>query len=244
MCGIFFCCTRNGPQFPSQICLESLCRRGPDNKATVSRLVTLKSALPRSPSSEQEKQSISITFVLTVLSLRGDLIVSQPLQDQQSGFLFCWNGEAWRVGEKTIRGNDAEFVFNHFLQCFRNPSYDDVLQNIVSLVSSITGPFSFVFYDARHHRVFYGRDALGRRSLVVRNSLPGGLVISSICDAADPEHWTEVEADGIYILDLQEALIESQREIAHIPWSIGKPESELPITLVRPFFVPFILLRH
>lgn len=247
MCGILFCCSQDKPLSPSQTCLESLQRRGPDDHCTISKFVAVKAASTEDPAFSQGTQSGFLTFTSTVLSLRGDTIVSQPLENSESGSLLCWNGEAWKIHDSTVDGNDAEIVFNMFLNCTRTTLYDQALQNILNLVAHIVGPYCFVFYDAQHQRVFYGRDALGRRSLTIKKSLQGSLVISSVCDAVDDDSWMEIEADGMYMLDLQEAFKPSlvpPKGIVHIPWVREKRCSDLPFTLVQSPFFPSVLLRH
>jgi asparagine synthetase B (glutamine-hydrolysing) len=82
-------------------------------------------------------------------------------------------------------------------------------------LSSIRGPYAFVFYDAVHRRVYYGRDCLGRRSLLRKTTQDNSLVLSSVCDNASGDTWAEVEADGIYVVDLDNEMSEPQ--ITHIP---------------------------
>lgn len=163
---------------------------------------------------DQREQSYFLTFLSTVLSLRGEGITRQPQEDPDSGSLSCWNGEAWKNGDEIIDGNDSQAVLELFLKAIRPSepgrdhaaySYDQSMQRIIGAIASISGPYAFVFYDAPHQRIFFGRDTLGRRSLAIRNSLPGSISVSSICDSTDIGLWTEIEADGIYMLDLRTA---------------------------------------
>ena len=246
MCGIFFSCNRNKPISPSQTCLECLRQRGPDNHATVSKESVSTSTTSRNLTGQQEAYPLSLTFVSTVLSLRGDSVVSQPLEDLESGSLLCWNGEAWEVQGKTVDGNDAKVLFDLLKVVIRESPHEQALHRIVSIFSDVSGPFAFVFYDAPHHRVFYGRDALGRRSLAIRNTLPESVVISSVCDTMDCEMWSEVEADGIYVLHLQGAFESSAAtsgRIERIPRTHEKPGIGLDFALVCLFSPLSILVR-
>ena len=232
MCGIFFSYSKDKPYHPSKECLGFLQRRGPDSASTVSRSHTVSS---RNSSCHQGKASEHLVFVSTVLSLRGEAVVPQPLEHQFSGSLMCWNGEAWKIGDSTVNGNDAQRIFDLLLECTVRVTYEQALQKILNLLANIAGPFAFVFYDAQHDRVFYGRDALGRRSLVFSNSLPGTFVVCSICDVPGLKQWTEVEADGIYMLDVKKITSPFGHLVAsaHFPWTTRKQSDELTPTLVR-----------
>ena len=74
------------------------------------------------------------------------------------------------------------------------------LQNIVSVLNNFSGPASFVFYDAQNQRIFYGRDSLGRRSLLQKRGSDGSLLISSVREFLDSDSWDEIEAGKIYML--------------------------------------------
>ena len=243
MCGIFFSCSPEQHRPPSDTLLNDLRRRGPDGANSVTPSVAPDISASRNSGSEMQKPAYLLTFLSTVLSLRGNSVVGQPLQDLESGSLLCWNGEAWKVGGQNVQGNDAECVFDLFLGATRRHSdnaddtlitHDHSLQSVAEMLSSITGPYAFVFYDAQHHRVFYGRDALGRRSLLRRQYSATTIVLSSICDSAEPENWIEVEADGIYVYDMNANMDLSHDidRITHIPWVVDDSKSVLYRALV------------
>lgn len=148
---------------------------------------------------EGEAGNIAVSFTSTVLSLRGrDGVTGQPLVDESSGSMLCWNGEAWKMAGRSIRGNDGRRVLDELLAAggSRRDQGDGILINVLR---SIEGPFAFVYLDKPAKRLYYGRDRLGRRSLLVKTGDP--LCFSSVTDGS-PCHWLEVEADGIYSLHL------------------------------------------
>ena len=221
---------------PDEELLDALKKRGPDSMGMRSRTNTVQPIASASTSSE----SRFLTFVSTVLSLRGDSIINQPLEDPKSGSLLCWNGEAWKIDNALVQGNDAKAVFDLLLQasqsCSNCPhdgssSPEQGVQNVIQAIGSIIGPYAFVFYDARRRRVFYGRDALGRRSLVIKRYGAGSLAISSVPDATEADGWDEVEADGVYMLDFE------GNEASHIPWAVDDQALGLPYVLVIPPFI-------
>lgn len=246
MCGIFFSCSQEQHRPPDNALLDGLKRRGPDGAKSISPAVTLETTVSRESGPKIQKRTYFLTFLSTVLSLRGSSVVRQPLTDPESGSLLCWNGEAWKIGNQSIRGNDAECVFDVFLNAIEthSNSTDDKLllpthnvQDILHMLSSITGPYAFVFYDAQNHRIFYGRDVLGRRSLLIKRYSTTSIELSSICDPTRSEDWMEVEADGIYVLDLTAHvdLSNDVDRVTHVPWVVDSSKSNLTRTLRSPF---------
>ena len=238
MCGIFFSLSKGDRLAPDEELFDALRKRGPDGMGMRSRTVPVQPITSASTLAE----SRLLTFVSTVLSLRGDSIINQPLEDPNSGSLLCWNGEAWKIDNALVQGNDAKAVFEILLQasqsCSNCPqdgssSPDKGLQNVIQAIGSITGPYAFVFYDAQCRRVFYGRDALGRRSLVTKRYGAGSLGISSVPDAIQADGWDEVEADGVYMLDFE------GNAASYIPWAVGDRALGLPYPLVKSPFIHF-----
>lgn len=204
MCGIFFSCTNQKVVDPRDSHDADLRRRGPDSFKTIQR-----QTLGKRPDSGHEASScISyLNFTATVLSLRGDLVVEQPLEDAQSGSILCWNGEAWKVNGTTIVGNDAVVIMNllvetvssHSTSSIKEETLEDATtQAVLDVISSISGPFAFLFFDAQSQMIFYGRDSLGRRSLVQNIATDGSFSLSSICKSTGTDGWTEVEAGCLY----------------------------------------------
>jgi asparagine synthetase B (glutamine-hydrolysing) len=72
---------------------------------------------------------------------------------------------------------------------------------VLEVLRGIEGPFAFVYYDAGAGRVFFGRDRLGRRSLLMAPTEGGGLALCSVAGQTE-EGWEEVEADGVYVVTL------------------------------------------
>ncbi|KAL8738199.1 MAG: hypothetical protein Q9181_000970 [Wetmoreana brouardii] len=212
MCGILFSYSGDAGDKPSSDLLDHLSRRGPDQ---------IKSIFVK-PS------RFSLTFVSTVLSLRGQCLVQQPLQDPLSGSLLCWNGEAWRINGHAVEGNDAVAVFDILVKATApdasSPTahYPLVDEAIVKSLHRISGPYAFIFYHASYGKVYYGRDVLGRRSLLRSQGQDGSPMVSSVCCGISSGSWTEVEADGIYVIELPKnpqggpGITEK-----HIPWPEG-----------------------
>lgn len=182
MCGIHAVISA-APPAPIEAGLEQRLRnRGPDHIA--SETIELR---------RNDVSSLFVTLTSTVLSLRGDEITPQPLVDDASGSVLCWNGEAWKIDGESVTGNDGRAVLRRLTQAS---------VSIQEALKSIEGPFSFVFLDKNTSTLYYGRDRLGRRSLLLHATET--LTFSSVAGTTD-SIWAEVEADGFYSMDLAES---------------------------------------
>lgn len=223
-------------------------RRGPDSFKSIQR-----QTLEKRPDPGLDANScISyLNFTATVLSLRGDLVVEQPLEDAKSGSILCWNGEAWKVNGTTIVGNDAvvimtlliETVGSHRASSIKEEALEDsTTQAVLDVISSISGPFAFLFFDAQSQMIFYGRDSLGRRSLVQSIATDGSFSLSSICKSTGTDGWTEVEAGFLYrvVLGDVHSTINNPNTPKQIYHSVqipqGSPRVVTLTKLQRPFF--------
>ncbi|KAJ3497408.1 hypothetical protein NLG97_g1938 [Lecanicillium saksenae] len=200
MCGIYAVISQNAPE-PITGTLESRLRgRGPDHLGSVT--ISL-----------QDKDlgtHLYIGLTSTVLALRGSHTIAQPLLDKDSGSALCWNGEAWRIHGAAVNGNDGEIVLSKLTTASAQGH-----KAILDILRSIEGPFAFVFVDKPSRTLYYGRDRLGRRSLLVKPDSP--FQLSSISDTAS-KGWVEVEADGCYSIPLTTDSLTSTVEPARHGW--------------------------
>ncbi|KAI2472139.1 asparagine synthase-domain-containing protein [Annulohypoxylon bovei var. microspora] len=193
MCGIHAIISTNATQSISPGLKTLLSNRGPDHFGAVYREFPFENA--------QGESVIHINFTSTVLALRGDHVAKQPLESP-IGSVLCWNGEAWRVNGQSISSkNDGEFILAR-LDATDASSVEARESHILNVLRSIDGPFAFVFYDAQIKRLYFGRDRLGRRSLLFNQAEDDDTIsFSSVADVP-AAGWKEVNADGIYSLDL------------------------------------------
>lgn len=146
--------------------------------------------------------------------------------------MLCWNGEAWRVGGGTrVVGageNDGEVVFERLIIAAAAAAEGEE-GPVVDVLRGIEGPFAFVFYDAVGGRVYFGRDRLGRRSLLLGGLEGGGVGLCSVAgEACGGEGWREVEADGIYVIKVGEVGGPRRRD-----WVVGEDADDFVSTLGR-----------
>jgi asparagine synthetase B (glutamine-hydrolysing) len=187
MCGIHVVISASQPAEISADLRRCLCNRGPDHVTTHETQLTYGA------------ETTHLAFTSSVLALRGDHVAKQPFIDPDTGSIFCWNGEAWKLRHHDVSGNDGEAIAALLSEAVTR-DLEEREAAILQVLRCIDGPFAFAFFDKSSSKLYYGRDRLGRRSLVIREE-GQTIVLSSITDTPDPQ-WEEVEADGIYVLDV------------------------------------------
>ncbi|KAK5054508.1 hypothetical protein LTR84_001399 [Exophiala bonariae] len=152
-----------------------------------------------------------LVFASSVLALRGSTVQEQPLVDKKTGCIFCWNGEAWKIGGKNVFGNDSKEVFSLLLSASCSPE-PATSREISRALSDIAGPFAFVFYNALTSTIYYGRDRLGRRSLLIDTSSIRlqSLTLASAATRMSPS-VSEVTTDVIHSVSLATGNFELDR---------------------------------
>ncbi|CAN9108313.1 unnamed protein product [Alternaria alternata] len=227
MCGIFFSLSRAGHVTPDTNTQQLLQNRGPDSTGQHQTVIE--------SSPEASSTRLHATFLSTVLALRGNDVVKQPLKDVATGSVLCWNGEAWSIAGHAIDGNDSQLIFTKLLNACASTG-ETSIKSVIQLLSGVRGPYALVFFDAPNNRIYYGRDCLGRRSLLQKSTPDGTLVLSSVCDNASGESWTEVEADGIYVLDVDAADSTSKSlPVTKIPHRRSDPKEDSGLSFTLPF---------
>jgi asparagine synthetase B (glutamine-hydrolysing) len=191
MCGIFASISTQGVTLPNAQVKQLLQRRGPDHVKELSRTLST------------DKGDLSLHFLSTVLALRGGHVTPQPFDDPETGSLLCWNGEAWDIDGAAVDGNDGDTIFR-LLTSFAAQQVP--INAVLDVLRSISGPFAFVFFDECQKLLYFGRDRLGRRSLLLHvDNATGTFQVSSTAGSME-EGWVEVEADGIYVMSLSQSL--------------------------------------
>jgi asparagine synthetase B (glutamine-hydrolysing) len=233
MCGIYVSISSGRRIFPSDDLKEKLRCRGPHLHRELTGLAT-----GHFPEEIVYGASSPVKFSMysSVLALRGYPVASQPIEDLKSGSFLCWNGEAWKISGIPVQGNDTKAVSNILFtrtnqmdpvhdakeQMTKNSSLDPdqtaALRAYSEEIGKIEGPFAFVYWDNRHKLLLFGRDCLGRRSLVCKVNHAQGFVISSVCGAGKPQDWIEVAANGLYYMNFKNGWPPPAEGLGSIPW--------------------------
>ncbi|KAK0537390.1 hypothetical protein OC834_000834 [Tilletia horrida] len=226
MCGII-CLVHSADVAADAVVTDALkqtCeRRGPDAQATVTHRVPL-------PAESNYAVPLAVSLHASVLSLRGQQITPQPLRSAQ-GFLLAWNGQIFgRLNE----GDDAALALGamgidplldpakndgqELLRLLEQSVYapvEDLGPILAGLLRTVEGPYAFVLVDTVSNRLYFGRDPLGRRSLLMQRQTPEDtpsltssprLLICSVADAetiANGSSLMEVDCGSIWSVDLE-----------------------------------------
>ena len=224
MCGIFVSISSHSTVEPAKTTTACLRCRGPDSVLKHD----VKVEIPAYSASNATPSNYYLNFISTVLALRGSSIHAQPLIDRPTQSVLCWNGEAWRLGDELISGNDSRYVFDMLLQS--TVSVKDSEKTIIETLTSIAGPFAFVFYDAPGQYLYYGRDHLGRRSLLSSTPAEETLILSSISPDTHNSAIQEVDSSAIYRLDLNRPNFDQKR----LAWSRKLPSINRSVAFTDP----------
>ncbi|XP_071603902.1 asparagine synthetase domain-containing protein 1 [Heliangelus exortis] len=208
MCGICcvvtLCSQHAIYDFFNKDILCHLQRRGPDSSQQLVKTVS--------------DLSYECLFSGHVLHLRG-LMTPQPLEDANNN-VFLWNGEIFNGVHVADVENDTEVMFHHLALCSSEA-------DILSLFSSLQGPWSFIYYQASHHSLWFGRDYFGRRSLLWQFSKEPGsaFCLSSVSVQSESAHqWQEVPAAGLFKIDLKACATTKSLSLRLFPWKYSCTE--------------------
>ncbi|XP_058508441.1 asparagine synthetase domain-containing protein 1 isoform X1 [Solea solea] len=198
MCGIFCLLSLSPTHFEwDKSVHEHLKRRGPN----WSQDLTVTGSSP----------CYQCLFSAHVLHMRGHL-TPQPVQDS-GGNVLVWNGEIFDGLPVLPKENDT-VVFSQWLSSCSSPS------EILSVLSSLRGPWGFVYYQKAGDYVWFGRDFFGRRSLLWKFDA-GVLTLTSVAanTLSDEFAWQEVPAVGVYRIDLKAAAEAGTVTFELYPWA-------------------------
>ncbi|XP_073144693.1 uncharacterized protein [Henckelia pumila] len=116
-----------------------------------------------------------LRFIGATLQLRGVNPVVQPLTDA-SGNVLVYNGEIFGGIYMSCDSNDTEVLMQSLGKCCSCISHVDSRSSCCSgtsqdsipkLLSRIKGPWSLIYWQDTSKTLWFGRDAFGRRSLLV-----------------------------------------------------------------------------
>ncbi|NXL61862.1 ASND1 protein, partial [Chordeiles acutipennis] len=213
MCGICcvvtLCSQHAICDFFNEDILCHLRRRGPDSSQ---QLIKTASDL-----------SYEYLFSGHVLHLRG-LMTPQPLEDANNN-IFLWNGEIFNGVHVGDLENDTQVLFHHLALCSTEA-------DVLSLFSSLRGPWSFIYYQASSHSLWFGRDYFGRRSLLWQfSNEDSAFCLTSVSVYSESgNQWKEVPASGIFKINLKACATTRSLSLTLFPWKYGCTEKATEVT--------------
>ncbi|KAG2077080.1 hypothetical protein BDR04DRAFT_1089385 [Suillus decipiens] len=168
-----------------------------------------------SPSKTFGLASLDLEFFASELRLRGDSPIVQPHLHQQDGDIFCWNGEVFEGLNVNAHENDGAKLFQSICTL-------SAIDDLPLLLGRIEGPYAFVYYHAQSRKLYFARDPLGRRSLLIHKpSVSNPYFLLASVSVGDDQGYVmeELSTDGIFCLDVGQ-LCESKEITQHFDSSL------------------------
>lgn len=192
----------------------------------------------RGPNNTGTYTAQSVVFVSCVLHIQGDSMLFQPIVDSD-GNVLLWNGEVFDGIDHPLGSSDT-LVMSERLQNFTANSKDGIHQGIIESLSEIKGPYAFIFYHLLSETIYFGRDPIGRRSLLIQrdNDNKNLHCISSTSvnfSGFEDSPWEEVNIGGVYSIHRSGDLQTLQR----FPWSQNQLRLHRLSHLDKPIHQPF-----
>ncbi|CAL4891493.1 unnamed protein product [Urochloa decumbens] len=194
---------------------EALRRRGPDSLGCVRRHLCADGTVLEGDACNGEGKSGrgeggvgELLFIGATLHLRGSEPVAQPLVSP-SGSVLVYNGEIYGGIEVTDDENDTQALFSS-LECCCScdchalgrdktcPCCVSGGNSVPQILSTIKGPWALIYWQADSNTIWFGRDAFGRRSLLVHwpTSDDSRFVLSSVAPSSFARNNSDATANG------------------------------------------------
>lgn len=143
----------------------------------------------------------------------------EPILKDRSGNILLWNGEAYSGLDVDSNLNDGKVLLNALQYC-------STVNEFAVIFSSLRGPWSFIYYDVDNQVIYWGRDFMGRKSLILRTNFGDSpLTITSVARVETDECNLFVEVvPGLYRIKLERLITWGgldQGSAEKIPWADG-----------------------
>lgn len=150
--------------------------------------------------------SNSFQFFSSILSLRQPFY-SQPIHNHNHNLILQFNGELYNL--ECLQSNDTEFIMERLVYNISSSNRND---GILKTITDLNGEFAFTIYDLLESKLYFGRDYIGRRSLLYNidnlDSLESGseIIISSL----PPGHsnsFKECKSNEIKVFNFKDLIL-------------------------------------
>ncbi|KAL5553618.1 hypothetical protein UlMin_041019 [Ulmus minor] len=152
-----------------------------------------------------ENSAAELDFVGATLQLRGVFQIVQPLVDSSRNVL-VYNGEIFGGIQIGTDENDIETLMGAMENCCSCNSHlqkgkcscdESVKVSVVDVLSAIRGPWAIIYWQDSSRTLWFGRDAFGRRSLLVHwpTAEDSRFLLSSVSPISSAERSSDLEAE-------------------------------------------------
>ncbi|XP_057331145.1 asparagine synthetase domain-containing protein CG17486 [Microplitis mediator] len=141
-------------------------------------------------------------FAAGVLWMQGPEPKVQPCVDDE-GNILLWNGDIFSGPLKSENESDTFTLLTHL----------KLSKNILETISLIEGPFSLIYYQKSTNLLYFGRDFIGRHSLLIKIVKNKFVMLTSVANN-NIDGIIELPACGIFVIDCNN----SNFELSCYPW--------------------------
>ncbi|XP_054003665.1 asparagine synthetase domain-containing protein 1 [Hylaeus anthracinus] len=193
MCGIFCHISQsheNNEKVSTEwnICKDLIVARGPD-KAT--------------ERFERLNENWFGHFAVSVLWMQGANLTVQPAIDS-TGNILLWNGDIFSGNLAQDNTCDTDVVLNAIQSSL----------TIFTVFKELQGPYSFVYFQKSSNLLYFGRDVIGRHSLLLKSNTDENSVTLTSVATKQIDGIVEVPAIGIFVMNLANSRV----NLACYPW--------------------------
>ncbi|KAL5641342.1 hypothetical protein ACGC1H_001729 [Rhizoctonia solani] len=164
---------------------------------------------------DNSETGLDIVACSSVLHLRGpdgrQGLTRQP-HIGSDGSIFAWNGEIFNGIPVEHSENDGLKLFNMI------QSGQGDLASLRHILSELEGPYAFVYLHKPSQILYFARDPLGQRSLLLHLPTPSEpiLLLCSASNYRDVE-YEEISTSGIYSVSLKGTVFECAKSLTRTP---------------------------
>ncbi|XP_044585168.1 asparagine synthetase domain-containing protein 1, partial [Cotesia glomerata] len=141
-------------------------------------------------------------FSAGVLWMQGPEPRVQPCVDDK-GNILLWNGDIFSGPLKIETESDTFALLTHLKSS----------KNILQTINLIEGPFSLIYYQKSTNLLYFGRDFIGRHSLLIKVVKNESFMLTSTANK-NIENIIELPACGIFTMDCNN----SNFDLSCYPW--------------------------
>ena len=152
-----------------------------------------------------------MVMMSSLLQMQGRVARCASLQDDETGCVLLWNGEIYGGMDVPKDGNDGLCLFRYLCTCSTN-------KDIGGIFSQIRGPWAMVLWHPPTRTLWFGRDVLGRKSLLKKVNKNALIVSSALGTDCTMDGNVEEIPPGLYVMDMEECASTGLPAIESIPW--------------------------
>lgn len=170
-----------------------------------------------------------LNFIASVLWLQGTKLTRQPINTNRS--IFIYNGDVYdglMSEEDRVKCGDTDLLVKHLEESC----------SISETFSKVRGPYAFVYYDKQRAKLYFGRDVLGRKSLII-GKRRGSVLVTSVASKNIECNCIELPAIGLFCLNLNNG------EFILYPWQYRNDNFTMKFNELQKFLdVNINLVQH